>query len=162
MLNEALVESDVSVSRTGRYGGTWMHPVQFIDFMMWLSPEFKYQALKMVHDKLIEFRNDSGDSFKGMNEALTASYPDTFNKDNWVNYTRVANSIAIACCAPSGKDKWNKAPEWCLMLRNEIQNNVALLAGVVELPGECLRTAIDKAYVKLGTPQALMYNCEDI
>jgi len=152
MLNEGLKEKEVIDNRSGRYGGTWLHPIQFIDFMMWLSPTFKYQALKMVHDKLIEFRNDSGDSFKLMNAALTKAYPDKFGAANWKNYTHVANRIATACGAPSGKNRWSTAPDWCLSLRNEIQHNIALLAEHITTPSVCVEQAISKAYDKIGTP----------
>lgn len=51
----------------GRYnGGTWMHPLLFIDFAMWLNPVFKVKVLKFVYDQLLEFRNDAGDTYKEM------------------------------------------------------------------------------------------------
>jgi len=152
MLNEGLEEKEVINNRSGRYGGTWLHPIQFIDFMMWLSPTFRYQALKMVHDKLIEFRNDSGDSFKMMNAALTKAYPDNFGTERWQNYTYVANRIAVACGAPPIKNRWNLAPTWCLALRNEIQNNITLLAEHISTPSVCIEESIRKAYDKIGTP----------
>lgn len=31
----------VSKARSDRGGGTWMHPLMFIDFAMWLNPAFK-------------------------------------------------------------------------------------------------------------------------
>lgn len=60
----------VYYSKRGRYGGTWMHPFLFIDFAMWLSPEFKLTCVKWIYDNLIKFRVDSGDSFKEVNNAL--------------------------------------------------------------------------------------------
>ena len=45
-------------------GGTWMHPLLFIDFAMWINPAFKYDVLKFVYDELIKYRNDAGDAYR--------------------------------------------------------------------------------------------------
>lgn len=50
----------------GKYGGTWMHPLLFIDFAMWLNPRFKVKVLKFVYDNLIKFRHDAGDDYKSL------------------------------------------------------------------------------------------------
>ena len=34
----------------GDNAGTWMHPVLFIDFAMWINPSFKYDVIKFVYD----------------------------------------------------------------------------------------------------------------
>lgn len=55
----------------GKYnGGTWMHPLLFIDFAMWLNPTFKVKVLRFVYDQLIQYRNDAGDSYKEMASAI--------------------------------------------------------------------------------------------
>lgn len=50
----------------GINSGTWMHPLLFIDFAMWINPEFKYDVLKFVYDQLIQYRNEAGDTYKEM------------------------------------------------------------------------------------------------
>ena len=41
----------VYLKTRGKYnGGTWMHPMLFIDFAMWINPSFKYDVLKFVYD----------------------------------------------------------------------------------------------------------------
>ena len=50
----------------GRNGGTWMHPFLFIDFSMWLNPEFKYEVIKFVYDQLLQYRIEAGNSYKDM------------------------------------------------------------------------------------------------
>lgn len=52
-------------------GGTWMHPLLFIDFAMWINPEFKYDVLKFVYDELIKYRNDAGDAYRDMSKAVS-------------------------------------------------------------------------------------------
>lgn len=42
--------SDLLQSKRGKYGGTWAHPLIFLDLCMWLSPKFKVAALKIVYD----------------------------------------------------------------------------------------------------------------
>ena len=40
----------------GNGAGTWMHPLLFIDFAMWINPSFKYDVLKFVYDKMLVYR----------------------------------------------------------------------------------------------------------
>lgn len=47
----------------GDNAGTWMHPLLFIDFAMWINPSFKYDALKFVYDEMIKYRNMAGDAY---------------------------------------------------------------------------------------------------
>ena len=55
----------VYLKTRGKYnGGTWMRPMLFIDFAMWINPSFKYDVLKFVYDKMIDYRNKAGDAYK--------------------------------------------------------------------------------------------------
>jgi len=73
--NSGYLENGLIETKRGKNGGTWMHPYLFIDFAMWLSPEFKVTVIRWVYDNLIKLRNDAGDSFKEVNEALFDKYP---------------------------------------------------------------------------------------
>lgn len=70
--NSPYVKSKAS---RGQNAGTWMHPFLFIDFAMWLNPEFKYNVIKFVHDKLVEYRNEAGDSYKALSSAVSNIVP---------------------------------------------------------------------------------------
>lgn len=59
-----------SKARADRGGGTWMHPMLFIDFAMWLNPAFKYDVLKFVYDEMIKYRNEAGDAYKYLSAAV--------------------------------------------------------------------------------------------
>jgi len=48
----------------------WAHPVLFLDFVMWLSPEFKVKALEWLSDHLCQWRDQAGESHKRMCQAL--------------------------------------------------------------------------------------------
>jgi len=68
------------ISSKGRNSETWMHPLLFIDFAMYISLEFKVQALKWVLDGLIKSRNDSGDYYKEMGVAILEEYTEVKKK----------------------------------------------------------------------------------
>lgn len=70
----------------GKYnGGTWMSPLLFIDFAMWLNPAFKVKVLKFVYDNLIAFRHDCGDNYRSLTAAVS-KFPD-------VDYPKLAQAL---------------------------------------------------------------------
>jgi len=64
----------------GRKSETWMHPILFVDFAMYISLELKVQALKWVLDGLIKSRHDAGDYYKEMGIAILEEYINVNNK----------------------------------------------------------------------------------
>lgn len=60
--------------------GTWLHPKVFIDFAMWISLEFKSQAIQWILDGLIQERNDVGDSYNTMCAGICKSYVEYYDK----------------------------------------------------------------------------------
>ena len=56
--------SEAYSSKKGKNGGTWVHPLLLIDIAMWLSPEFKYDAMSWLQDELLGLRDESGESYK--------------------------------------------------------------------------------------------------
>ena len=64
--------------RGKKNGGTWMHPVLFIKFAMYLSPRFEYHVLKFVDDEMIRYRNDAGDAYKQLSSAVMKIVPRDF------------------------------------------------------------------------------------
>ncbi|HCF37855.1 MAG TPA: DNA-binding protein [Thermosipho africanus] len=67
--NSVYVKSKAS---RGDKAGTWMHPLLFIDFAMWINPSFKYDVLKFVYDQLIQFRIEAGDTYREMCTSIMA------------------------------------------------------------------------------------------
>lgn len=65
--NSVYVKSKAS---RGVNAGTWMSPLLFIDFAMWLNPSFKVKVLKFVYDELIKYRNEAGDAYRQMTSSL--------------------------------------------------------------------------------------------
>lgn len=104
-------------SKRGKHGGTWMHPYLFIDFAMWLSPEFKLTCVKWIYDKLISVRIESGDTFKEVNHALFMQKPNRAPHD-YANEARMINKLVFG--DPSGGQR-NKATEKQLVLLSQLQ-----------------------------------------
>lgn len=136
---------DVKISKRGKNGGTWIHPVVFVDMAMWYSPALKAKIIKWVIDGLLSARNDSGDSFKEMNKVLTKYFPSEFSSP--IAYMQAANQVANACKVGTGKDKWQKASERQLMLRSKIQENICMLADMSPNAGTCISKSISKAII---------------
>ena len=144
---DGYTDDQIHISRRGKDGGTWVHPIVFIDMAMWYSPELKVQVIKWALERaLIKPKNESGDSFKLAMSALTDNFPEYFEKP--INYTKVSNAIAAACGVGTDDDKWQRATEVQLKLRDDIQDNIVLLADVLPSVAECVNTAIAKAKKK--------------
>lgn len=60
----------ISKARSDRGGGTWLNPLLFIDFAMWLNPTFKVQVFKFVYDEMIKYRNDAGDAYRTLSTSV--------------------------------------------------------------------------------------------
>ena len=72
-------EKSPYLTSRGKYsGGTWMHPIMFIDFAMWLNPAFKVKVIKFVYDQMIKYRNEAGDAYKELSSAINSIVPNTF------------------------------------------------------------------------------------
>lgn len=72
-------ENSPYLTSRGKYsGGTWMHPIMFIDFAMWLNPAFKVKVIKFVYDQMLKYRNDAGDAYKELSSAINSIVPSTF------------------------------------------------------------------------------------
>lgn len=59
-----------SKARSDRGGGTWVHPLMFIDIAMWLNPHFKVKVLKFVSDKMLTYHNEAGDAYRELASAM--------------------------------------------------------------------------------------------
>ena len=68
----------VYLKTRGKKGGTWMHPMLFIDFAMWINPEFKYDVIKFVHDEMIRYRNEACDAYRELSSAVMKIVPNDF------------------------------------------------------------------------------------
>lgn len=106
--------------KKGKNGGTWVHPLLLIDIMMWLSPDFKYQAMQWLHDNLIQFRDTSGDEYKKLTNIVCQKIP--IGKAGII-IPEIARKIKNICQV----EDWNCATESQLKMRTQIQKDFILL-----------------------------------
>lgn len=130
---------EVKVSTRGRGGHTWVHPYLFIDLALAISPELKVEVYGWIYDHLLQYRNDSGDSYKRMAGGLYDRFP---NKSRFPFYiTTVAEQIRGVCGITDG---WESATEKQLKLRDKIHDNIALLSDLLSSE-DAVRIGIKKA-----------------
>ena len=92
----------------GLNSGTWMHPLLFVDFAMWINPSFKYDVLKFVYDELIKYRNQAGDSYRKMCEQIAHI---SKKEDIQKNISNTAKAINIVIYGVHEKQMRNKQAE---------------------------------------------------
>jgi hypothetical protein len=111
-------------SKRGVNGGTWVHPYLFLDFAMWLNPKFKLWAMSIIEDKLIELRNESGEKFKEMNQALKSS--GATSPREYMKEASLMNKLTFG--NPKGGQR-NQATQDQLKMLNKLQKYNAHLIG---------------------------------
>lgn len=132
-------KENIKKSARGKGTHTWFHPLLFIDMALAISPQFKLETYEWLFDKLIENRNDRGDSYKLMCGALYVRAKDKTNFRHYIS--DVAKKVKMACYV---KD-WSTATEAQLKLSDKIHSDIALLADVLNNNDEAVRLAILKA-----------------
>ena len=120
----------------GRGQHTWIHPLLFIDMALAINPKLKIEVYQWLFDNLIKCRNDSGDSYKKMCGNL---FVRTTQKTHFPHFiTETASKIKLAC----GVTDWQTATEDQLKKRDQLHNNIALLANVLNNNAEAVRLAL--------------------
>jgi hypothetical protein len=128
-IEEDIPEEDIVIIKKGKYGGRWAHPILFIKIAMWINPKFEVKIIKWFRDNLLEYRDNSGDSFRRMNDALTQYCGVNDPQD----YRKIAQYVAKkcgVCWKPGDKagERWNRATEEQLKKRDLIHKYVEKLA----------------------------------
>jgi hypothetical protein len=139
-IEEDIPENELRITKKGRNGGTWVHPLVFLDIALWADSELKVKVYKWIYDNLLLFRENSGESFKNYNKVLSNTYPYAF-KDSSM-YARVATKIRCLCGLQPHQD-WNTATESQLRLRDDIHTNIINICELAE-PTDVL-TTLNKA-----------------
>jgi hypothetical protein len=129
------------ITKRGRYGETWVHPLVFIDIALAINPKLKVEVYQWMFDHLIKNRNDSGDSYKEMSGAIYTIYP---NKQEFPKYIiRVADYIRKSM----NIDDWNSATEEQLKTRDKIHIAIKLFCNVLKNPDQAVRLGVSE-YIK--------------
>ena len=96
ILEEDLKErNSVLIKSRGKNGGTWMHPILFIKFSMWINPRFEVKVLKFVYDELIKYRNDAGDNYVLLSKSISKIVNNAFLPVAIQNIAKAINHIVF-------------------------------------------------------------------
>ena len=111
----------VYLKTRGKYGGgTWMHPMLFIDFAMWINPSFRYDVLKFVGDQMIEYRKQAGDAYKALSSAVSKIVDDKSKlKDSLALVGKALNYISFNTHSPEQRNNHGTVKEQQELLYNE-------------------------------------------
>ncbi len=140
-LEVGISEKDLIESKKGRSGGSWCHPLIFVDVAMWFNPDFKVKVLQWFMDSLLDSRDESGESCKKMRDALKVRFGEKMSS---FDYVRLSNKIAAVCMVGTDEDKWEKATIEQLKKRDKIQQSIALIADAMPDLASCVNYAIKK------------------
>lgn len=86
-------ENSAYLKSRGKNGGTWMHPILFVKFAMWINPRFEVQVIKFVYDQMIAYRKKSGDAYKELAAAISIITPKNRMQDVMSKIGRSINII---------------------------------------------------------------------
>jgi len=126
-------------TKKGKNGSTWANIYIALDMALAIEPQFKVEVYKWIFDELIEYRNNSGDSYKKMCGSL---YENCNNKSNFHrSISKTAHLIQNAC----NVNDWQKATSDQLKLRDKIHDNISLLCDVLRDNNQAIRIGIMKA-----------------
>lgn len=112
--------ADIVRSKRGKDGGTWVHPLVLMDYMMWLSPDFKVHAYQWLYDNLPVYRDNGGESYKKLSGIIQDK---TTPARMGIVMPQIANNIKKLLQV----DDWNTTTPDKHKQRDEIQKNLALL-----------------------------------
>lgn len=92
LINKVIVKRVSALRCKGEIDKIWVHPLVFLDFCMWLNPDFKYDAVKMVYDNLIQLRIEVCDNDKPFNDWIFDRFGE--NKFN-ISNVKIALNKAV-------------------------------------------------------------------
>jgi hypothetical protein len=122
------IKSDLIRTKRGRYGGgTWAHLYILLDAASRMDADFKVKMYDiLIEGKILEWRDDSGDSFKALNIVLDATVvAKTGNRPCTALYQRVASYIKDKV-KPTGGN-WNTATYDELKRRSTIETQIMVI-----------------------------------
>ena len=149
--NENLDVKDVVKTTRGENGGTWVHPMLFIDLCMWLDPDFKYKALKFVQDQMLRFRDEAGEAYKTLCQAVARITPDGSRREVMAFVGRAINYIMWN--THNDRERNAHATEDDMRRLQEFERRLASLIddGFITSP-DCLTRYLRRQWAKRWSP----------
>jgi len=112
--------ADIVIAGKGRYSKTWVHPLVFFDYAMWLSPDFKIKVYEWLYDNMTIFRDESGESYKKLAGIVREHY-------TVAQVGLAMQNIARAIKRDLGVSDWNNTTPKKLQQRDEIHKSLSML-----------------------------------
>lgn len=146
--------NSVLIQSRGKNGGTWMHPFLFIDFAMWINPEFKYDVIKFVYDELIKYRVDAGIEYKEVGRVISSIVDKSFIATAMSNVSKAINHIVFGGHESGIRNKQGCESKMRKLL--DIEKNIVMLidCGFVNSYDQ-LMNYLRKEWVKRWQPKEL-------
>ena len=139
-------KNGVLLTSKGRYsGGTWMHPIMFIDFAMWLNPSFKYEVIRFVSDELILLRDQAGENYKKLSAAVSTIIPKEKMADVMQRLSKSINIIVFGTHETEIRNKQGIVGK--MKELSQIENTLTefILAGFVKTE-QGIRTQLNRLF----------------
>ena len=139
-------KNGVLLTSKGRYsGGTWMHPIMFIDFAMWLNPSFKYEVIRFVSDELILLRDQAGENYKRLSAAVSTIIPKEKMADVMQRLSKSINIIVFGTHETEIRNKQGIVGK--MKELSQIENTLTefILAGFVKTE-QGIRTQLNRLF----------------
>jgi hypothetical protein len=134
-LEEVIDVKDLTLTKRGKYGGTWVHPLIFVDYLMWISPKFHVAGLKLIYDNVLKYRDLGGDAFKVLNDTIKANIAEL---PGW-GYAHVSKLVGEHLQIPAiivGHKvtyDWNNATELQLKMRHDAMSSICTLLEIGQI-----------------------------
>lgn len=128
-------KAEIIRTKRGRGGNTWVHPLVLMDYMMWLSPDFKVKAYEWLYDNLAVYRDNSGESYKKLSSIVQDKYSPA-------KTAIVMQQIARNIKKVLGVEDWNNTTPEKLKQRDAIHKNLFILLRANVEPNEAFTVAV--------------------
>lgn len=148
--------TSISKARLDRGGGTWMHPILFVKFAMYLNPAFEYQVIKFIADQMIDYRKQAGDAYKSLSSAVSKIVPNKARMKECFSMVGMAlNYITFNTHSPEQRNFHGTAKEQQDLLYNEKYFSDLINQGFINNFDELIE-AMRKKWVERWMPKTFL------
>lgn len=130
------------ISIRGRGGGTWAHPLLFIDILLWLYPHLKIEEYDWLFKYLIICGNEARDDEENYYKRMCGGIFIRNCKQRFLPAIRELDKLIKKECRVID---WNRATQEQIILRNKIYYYIDLFTEVLTDCKQAIRLGIQKA-----------------
>lgn len=132
-------------------GEYWFCPYLFIDFAMWINPSFKYDVLKFVYDKMIDYRNKAGDAYKTLATNVQKLVDNSFMPSAMKHIGEAINWIIFNCHEKDLRNKFGSEEKQNELYQFEIKVATLIDEGFIKSYDD-LMNYLRKQYARRNKP----------